>query len=56
MKIKSKKLNSKSIESFKIVRNIRKVSYELNLFKKMLRSDVLAAFIVLVETNIKKTK
>jgi len=34
-KTKSKKLNNKSIESFKIVRNIKKISYELDLFKKI---------------------
>jgi len=35
MKKSSKKLNNKSIESFKIVKNIKKISYELDLFKKM---------------------
>jgi len=34
-KIKSKKLNNKSIESFRIVRNIKKISYKLNLLKEM---------------------
>ncbi len=34
-KMKSKKLENKSIESFKIVRDIKKLSYELNLFKEM---------------------
>jgi len=33
--MKSKKLNSKSIESFRIVKDIKKLSYELNLFNKM---------------------
>jgi len=34
-KMKSKKLNNKSIKLFMIVRNIKKISYELDLFKKM---------------------
>ena len=34
-KMKSKKLENKSIESFKIVRDIKKLSYELDLFRKM---------------------
>jgi len=34
-KTKSKKLNNKSIESFKIVRDIKKISYELDLLKEM---------------------
>jgi len=34
-KTKSKKLDNKSIESFKIVRNIKRISYELDLFKEM---------------------
>jgi len=35
MKMKSKKLDNKSIESFKIVKDIKKINYELNLFKEM---------------------
>jgi len=35
MKIKSKKLSNKSIESFKIVRDIKRISYELDLFKEI---------------------
>jgi len=35
MKQRSKKLNNKSIELFKIKRNIKKLSYELDLLKKM---------------------
>jgi len=35
MKTKSKKLNNKSIESFMIVRDIKKINYELDLFKKI---------------------
>ncbi len=34
-KMKSKKLSNKSIESFKIVKDIKRLSYELDLFKKM---------------------
>jgi len=34
-KTRSKKLNYKNIESFMIVKNIKKLSYELDLFKKM---------------------
>jgi len=34
-KTKDKKLNNKSIESFMIVRDIKKISYELNLLKRM---------------------
>jgi len=33
--MKSKKLKNKSIGSFKIVRDIKKLSYELDLLKKM---------------------
>jgi len=35
MKKKSKKLMNKNIESFMIKRNIKKLSYELNLSQKM---------------------
>jgi len=35
MKTKSKKLNNKSIELFKIVKNIKKINYELDLLKEM---------------------
>jgi len=35
VKQRSKKLNNKSIEPFKIKRNIKKISYELDLLKKM---------------------
>jgi hypothetical protein len=34
MKKQSKKLNNKSIESFRIVKDIKEISYELDLFKK----------------------
>jgi len=46
MKIKSKKLNNKSIESFKIVRDIKKISYELNLFKEMWIHLIFYAFML----------
>jgi len=35
VKQRSKKLNNKSIEPFKIKRNIKRISYKLNLLKKM---------------------
>jgi len=35
MKIKSKKLDNKSIKSFMIVKDIKKINYELDLFKKI---------------------
>jgi len=35
VKQRSKKLNNKSIKLFKIKRNIKKISYELDLLKKM---------------------
>ncbi len=35
VKQRSKKLNNKSIKLFKIKRNIKKLSYELDLLKKM---------------------
>ncbi len=35
IKEKSKKLKHKSIESFKIKRNIKRLNYELDLLKKM---------------------
>jgi len=44
MKMKNKKLKNKSIESFKIVRDIKKLSYELDLFKKMQIHSVFHAF------------
>jgi len=34
-KTKSKKLSNKSIESFMIIKNIKKLSYELDLLKRM---------------------
>jgi len=43
-KIKSKKLSNKSIESFKIVKDIKKISYELDLFKKMWIHSVFHTF------------
>jgi len=44
--MKSKKLENKSIESFKIVRNIKKLSYELDLLKKMQIHSVFHAFML----------
>jgi len=35
VKQRSKKLNNKSIKLFEIKRNIKRLSYELNLLKKM---------------------
>jgi len=35
MKQRSKKLNNKSIEPFKVKRNIKGLSYKLDLLKKM---------------------
>jgi len=35
VKQRSKKLNNKSIESFEIKRNIKELSYELDLLKEM---------------------
>jgi hypothetical protein len=46
IKKQSKKLNNKSIESFKIVRDIKKLSYELDLFKKMWIHSVFHAFML----------
>jgi len=46
MKIKSKKLSNKSIQSFKIVRNIKKLSYELDLLKKMQIHSVFHTFML----------
>jgi len=44
MQWKSKKLNNKSIKQFKIKRNIKKLSYEINLLKKMWIHSVFHAF------------
>jgi hypothetical protein len=46
MKRQSKRLNNKSIELFKIVKDIKKLSYELNLFKKMWIHSVFYAFML----------
>ena len=45
-KTKSKKLSNKNIESFKIVRDIKKISYEIDLFKKMWIHSVFYAFML----------
>jgi len=46
VKQRSKKLNNKSIELFKIKRNIKKLSYELDLLKKMRIHSVFHAFML----------
>ncbi len=46
VKQKSKKLNNKSIKSFKIKRNIKKLSYELDLLKKMQIHLIFHAFML----------
>jgi len=45
-KTKSRKLNNKSIESFMIVRDIKKISYKLDLFKKIWIYSVFHAFML----------
>jgi len=44
--MKSKKLKNKSIESFKIVRDIKKLSYELDLFRRIQIHSVFHAFML----------
>ncbi len=46
VKQRSKKLNNKSIKSFKIKRNIKGLSYELDLLKKMQIHPVFHAFML----------
>ncbi len=46
VKQRSKKLNNKSIEPFKIKRNIKRLSYELDLLKKMRIHSVFHAFML----------
>jgi len=46
VKQKSKKLNNKSIKLFKIKRNIKGLSYELDLLKKMQIHSVFHAFML----------
>ncbi len=46
VKQRSKKLNNKSIEPFKIKRNIKRISYELDLLKKMRIHSVFHAFML----------
>jgi len=46
VKQRSKKLNNKSIKSFEIKRNIRELSYELDLLKKMRIHSVFHAFML----------
>jgi len=45
-KQRSKKLNNKSIKSFQIKRNIKRLSYELDLLKKMQIHSVFHAFML----------
>jgi len=44
--MKSKKLKNKSIESFKIVKDIKRLSYKLDLLKKMQIHSVFHAFML----------
>jgi len=46
MKTRSKKLNNKSIESFRIVKNIKRLSYKLDLLRKMQIHSVFHAFML----------
>jgi len=46
VKRRSKKLNNKSIKPFKIKRNIKGLSYELDLFKKMQIHPVFHVFML----------
>jgi len=46
LKQRSKKLNNKSIKPFKIKRNIKRLSYELDLLKKMQIHSVFHAFML----------
>jgi len=46
IKQRSKKLNNKSIELFKIKRNIKKLSYKLDLLKEMRIHSVFHAFML----------
>jgi len=46
IKQRSKKLNNKSIKSFKIKRNIKRLSYKLDLFKKMQIHSIFHAFML----------
>jgi len=46
VKQRSKKLNNKSIEPFKIKRNIKRLSYELDLLKEMQIHSVFHVFML----------
>jgi len=46
VKQRSKKLNNKSIEPFKVKRNIKEISYKLNLLKEMRIHSVFHAFML----------
>jgi len=66
VKQRSKKLNNKSIELFEIKRNIKGLSYELDLLKKMQIHSVFHVFMLqccnqfiplqTVETSVKSDK
>jgi len=66
VKQRSKKLNNKSIELFKIKRNIKGLSYELDLLKKMQIHSVFYVFMLqccnqfiplqIIETSVKPDK
>jgi len=63
VKQRSKKLNNKSIEPFKIKRNIKKLSYELDLLNKMQIHSIFHVFMLqccnqfislqIIETSVK---
>jgi len=66
IKQRSKKLNNKSIESFEVKRNIKGLSYELDLLKQMRIHPVFHAFMLqccnqfislqITETSVKPDK
>jgi len=66
VKQKSKKLNNKSKEPFKIKRNIKRLSYKLDLLKEMQIHSVFHAFMLqccnqfiplqIIETSVKSDK
>jgi len=66
IKQRSKKLNNKSIEPFEIKRNIKGLSYELDLLKKMQIHSVFHVFMLqccnqfislqIIETSVKPDK
>ena len=66
VKQRSKKLNNKSIKLFKIKRNIKRLSYELDLLKEMQIHSVFHAFMLqccnqfiplqIIETSVESDK